>query len=129
MIIVFTILTFFAVDIIYQTMAFEDVNATQQEAAEVAMQKSIRKGYLRANETMAIDPEVFIEEYNKYYDKNQAVKNSDQQTKFYAKSSVPPMVALETRSKSDSFFRKYFQEKTDMTYTKKEIFIFEDKKM
>lgn len=128
-IILFSIFAFFLVDVGYSSFMADDVDSSIENAGRASMQKSVNRGHLRVYEEVSIDNQRFIENFNEIYKENQSVNNAQEGTVFYQYSEAPPMVAIQTVSQSDSFFRKVMNGRDeDILYFRKEILIYEQTK-
>ncbi|QFQ28891.1 hypothetical protein [Bacillus thuringiensis] len=116
---------FLMTDMIIGDTTHTDNKSALERAGSTAMDKSVKVGVLRAQEEIAIEPEIAKKEFEKSYSQNATFKDPASKREFsvHGVQEQPAMIAVEGEAAS---YTKQFDEKQgSIKSNAKHIFIYE----
>ena len=117
---------FLMTDMIIGDTTHTDNKSALERAGSTAMDKAVKVGVLRAQEEIAIEPEIAKKEFEKSYKQNATFKDPASKREFsvHAVQEQPAMIAVEGEAEVASY-TKQFEEKKSIKSNAKHIFIYE----
>ncbi|ARJ25471.1 hypothetical protein B7492_30905 (plasmid) [Bacillus mycoides] len=118
---------FLMTDMIIGDTTHSDNKSALERAGSAAMDKSVKVGVLRAQEEIAIDPEIAKKEFEESYKQNATFKGPASKRDFsvHAVQENPAMIAVEGDAEAASYTKQFDEKKGNIKSNAKHIYIYE----
>ncbi|TKI82149.1 hypothetical protein [Bacillus mycoides] len=118
---------FLMTDMIIGDTTHSDNKSALERAGSAAMDKSVKVGVLRAQEEIAINPEIAKKEFEESYKLNATFKDPASKRDFsvHAIQENPAMIAVEGDAEAASYTKQFDEKKGNIKSNAKHIYIYE----
>ncbi|AZJ24654.1 hypothetical protein JFU54_01490 [Bacillus sp. TH19] len=118
---------FFVTDMVIGDTTHTDNKAALKKGSNTALYKSVKVGTLRAEEEIAIDPELAKKEFEQAYKQNAAFKDPASKRDFsvHVIQDKPAMIAVEGNVDAKSYLKQFDENKGTIKSKARNIYIFE----
>ncbi|ACI30220.1 MULTISPECIES: hypothetical protein [Bacillus] len=118
---------FLMTDMIIGDTTHTDNKSASERAGSTAMDKAVKVGVLRAQEEIAIEPDIAKKEFEKSYKQNATFKDPASKREFsvHAVHEQPAMIAVEGEAEAASYTKQFDEKKGSIKSNAKHIFIYE----